>query len=58
LVRPPRRLDASAETNEKDLPVMDRMVIAVDLHDASWTAAAVNPALQPPDTLRVIRVYR
>jgi hypothetical protein len=32
---------------------MDRVVIAVDPHKASWTAAAVNAALQPLDTLRV-----
>ncbi len=35
------------------MPVTDRMVIAVDPHKASWTAAAVNAALQPVDTLRV-----
>jgi transposase len=31
----------------------DRVVIAVDPHKASWTAAAVTPSLQPVATLRV-----
>ena len=35
------------------MPVTDRVVIAVDPHKASWTAAAVNAALQPLATLRV-----
>ncbi len=35
------------------MPVMDRVVIAVDPHKASWTASAVNATLQPLDTLRV-----
>ena len=35
------------------MPVTDRVVIAVDPHKASWTAAAGNTALQPLDTLRV-----
>jgi transposase len=35
------------------MPVMDRVVIAVDPHKASWTAAAVTAALQSLDTLRV-----
>jgi transposase len=35
------------------LLVMDRIVIGVDPHKASWTAAVVNAALQPLETLRV-----
>ena len=35
------------------MPVLDRVVIAVDPHKPSWTAAAVDAALQPLDTLRV-----
>ena len=35
------------------MPPSDRVVIAIDPHEASWTAAAVNAALQPLDTLRV-----
>ena len=35
------------------MPVMDRVVIAVDPHKASWTAAAVNATVHPLDTLRV-----
>ena len=35
------------------MPVTDRVVIAVDPHKASWTAAAVNATLQPLATLRV-----
>ena len=31
----------------------DRVVIAVDPHKASWTAAVVNASLQPLATLRV-----
>jgi transposase len=31
----------------------DRVVIAVDPHKASWTAAAVNASLQPLDVIRV-----
>ena len=31
----------------------DRVVIAVDPHKASWTAAAVNTSLQPLDIIRV-----
>jgi hypothetical protein len=31
----------------------ERMVIAVDPHKASWTAAAVSGSLQPVATLRV-----
>lgn len=31
----------------------DRVVIAVDPHKASWTAAAVSAALQPLEVLRV-----
>ena len=31
----------------------DRVVIAVDPHKASWTAAAVGPGLQPLATIRV-----
>ena len=31
----------------------ERVVIAVDLQKASWTAAAVNASLQPVATLRV-----
>jgi transposase len=34
------------------MAVMDRIVIGVDPHKASWTAAAVDAALQPLDTLR------
>ena len=32
---------------------MDRIVIGVDPHTASWTGAVVDAALQPLDTLRV-----
>jgi transposase len=35
------------------MPVTDRIVIGVDPHKASWTAAVVDAALQPLDTLRV-----
>ena len=31
----------------------DRVVIAVDPHKASWTAAAVDASLQPIDIIRV-----
>src|SRR5918997_6468082 len=31
----------------------DRVVVAVDPHKASWTAAVVNASLQPLATLRV-----
>lgn len=31
----------------------DRVVIAIDPHKASWTAAAVDASLQPLDTIRV-----
>jgi transposase len=31
----------------------DRVVIAVDPHKASWTAAAVDAALQPVEVIRV-----
>jgi hypothetical protein len=31
----------------------ERVVIAIDPHKASWTAAAVNTALQPLATIRV-----
>jgi transposase len=31
----------------------DRVVIAVDPHKASWTAAAVDAALQPLEVIRV-----
>ena len=41
------------ETKENPLPITDRVMIAVDPHKASWTAAAVNAALQPLATLRV-----
>jgi hypothetical protein len=34
-------------------PLSDRVVIAVDPHKASWTAAAVDAALQPLATVRV-----
>jgi len=33
--------------------VTDRVVIAIDPHKASWTAAAVDAALQPPEVIRV-----
>jgi transposase len=32
---------------------VERVVIAVDPHKASWTAAAVSASLQPLATLRV-----
>jgi hypothetical protein len=35
------------------MAVMDRIVIGVDPHKASWTAAVVDGALQPLDTVRV-----
>ena len=31
----------------------ERVVIGIDPHKASWTAAAVNSALQPVATIRV-----
>jgi transposase len=34
-------------------PSSDRVVIAVDPHKASWTAAAVDSWLQPLDVIRV-----
>lgn len=34
-------------------PLTDRVVIAVDPHKASWTAAAVDASLQPLDVIRV-----
>jgi transposase len=33
--------------------IAERVVIAVDPHKASWTAAAVTASLQPVATLRV-----
>ena len=35
------------------MAVTDRVVIGVDPHKASWTAAVVDAGLQPLDTLRV-----
>ena len=34
-------------------PLSDRVVIAVDPHKASWTAAALDASLQPLDVIRV-----
>ena len=36
-----------------EAPPTDRVVIAVDPHKASWTAAAVDASLQPLDIIRV-----
>ena len=36
-----------------EAPHTDRVVIAVDPHKASWTAAAVDGSLQPVDVIRV-----
>ena len=35
------------------MAVTDRVVIGVDPHKASWTAAVVDAGLQPLGTLRV-----
>ena len=37
-----------------EAPPTDRVVIAVDPHKASWTAAAVDASLQPLDIIRVL----
>lgn len=38
---------------ESDIESPDSVVIAIDPHKASWTAAAVDASLQPVETIRV-----
>ena len=54
----PSRLSIHAKRKEEvhhvtTTPLTDRVVIAVDPHKASWTAAAVDASLQPLDVIRV-----